>query len=317
MPSVAMEKHTGRATGAGPPTHRTSVRDGSRFLSSAGIENARLDAEVLLRHVMGIEKAQLYLRMDEATNSQVEHQFWELLRRRARREPVAYITGRKEFWSLDFYVTPDVLIPRPETELLVDAVLEQMCQRLKSRPKIIDLGTGSGVIAVCLAKELPEARISAVDISGAALQVAGANAERHGVADRIRFLHGDLFAPLAEEQERFDLAVANPPYVRSGDVTKLEPEIREWEPVVALDGGGDGLDVYRRIARQCRSHLTATGHVLVEIADAMGPAAVQIFADAGGFEPARLLRDYGGRDRVLATRKLSLVESGAKGLDRG
>ncbi len=299
------------------PTLGMSLMEGSRFLSRAAIESPRLDAEVLLRHVIGIDRAQLYLRIDETIKAEAEQQYWELLRRRVRREPLAYITGRKEFWSLDFSVTRDVLIPRPETELLVEAALEQTRQGLKSRAKIVDLGTGSGAIAVCLAKELPEAQISAVDISSAALQVARANAERHGVADRIRFLHGDLFAPLAGERESFDLIVANPPYVRSGDVAKLEPEIREWEPMAALDGGRDGLDIYRRIASQCRSYLAATGQVLLEIADAMGEAAAQIFANAGGFETAALLRDYAGKDRVIATRKLSLVEFAAKGSDRG
>jgi len=317
MPSVAMENQTERATRAARPTLSISVTDGSRFLSLAAIESPRLDAEVLLRHVIGIDRAQLYLRINETIKAEAEHQFWELLQRRARREPLAYITGRKEFWSLDFSVTPDVLIPRPETELLVEAALERTRQLLKSRAKIVDLGTGSGAIAVCLAKELPETEISAVDISSAALQVARANAERHGVADRIRFLHGDLFAPLADERESFDLIVANPPYVRSGDVAKLEPEIREWEPMAALDGGRDGLDIYRRIASQCRGYLTATGHVLLELADATGEAVAQIFANAGGFEPAALLRDYAGKDRVMVTRKLSLVEPAAKGLDRG
>jgi release factor glutamine methyltransferase len=317
MPSVAMENQIERAPRAARLTLSMSLMDGSRFLSRAAIESPRLDAEVLLRHVIGIDKVQLYLRIDETIKAEAERQFWELLERRARREPLAYITGRKEFWSLDFSVTPDVLIPRPETELLVEAALERTPQMLKSRVKIVDLGTGSGAIAVCLAKELPEAQISAVDISSAALQVARANAERHGVADRIRFLLGDLFAPVAEERESFDLIIANPPYVRSADVAKLEPEIREWEPIAALDGGRDGLDIYRLIAGQCRSYLTATGHVLLEIADAMGEAAAQIFANAGGFETARLLRDYAGKDRVMATRKVSPVEPAAKGSDRG
>jgi release factor glutamine methyltransferase len=317
MPSIAMESQTARPARSARPTLRMSVRDGSRFLSLAAVASARLDAEVLLRHVVGIDKAQLYLRMDEAINAEAERPYWELLQRRARREPLAYITGRKEFWSLDFSVTPDVLIPRPETELLVEVALERIRQRLKPRARIIDLGTGSGAIAVCLAKELPEAQISAIDISSAALQVARANAERHGVDDQIRFLHGDLFAPLAEERERFDLMVANPPYVRSGDVAKLEPEIREWEPMAALDGGRDGLDIYRRIASQCREYLTAAGDVVLEIADGTGDASAQIFANAGGFEPAALRRDYAGKDRVMATRKSSVVESAAKGLDRG
>ncbi len=294
-----------------------NLMDGSRFLSLAAIENPRLDAEVLLRHVMEIDKAQLYLRMDETIKDEAEFRFWELLERRGRREPLAYITGRKEFWSLDFSVTPDVLIPRPETELLVEVALERTRQLRNLRLKIVDLGTGSGVIAVCLAKELPKAEISAIDLSSAALRVARANAGRHGVADRIRFLHGDLFAPLAEERERFDLIIANPPYVSSGDVAKLDPEVRDWEPIAALDGGRDGLDLYRRIATQCGDYLTATGEVLLEIADAMGEAAAQIFANTGGFEAAALWRDYAGKDRVIATRKTALVGLAAEGPDRG
>lgn len=315
MPSVAMENQTERAPRAARPTLGMSLMDGSQFLSRAAIVSPRLDAEVLLRHVIEADKAQLYLRIDETIKAEAEHRFWGLLERRARREPLAYITGRKEFWSLDFGVTPDVLIPRPETELLLEAALERTRQGLELRPKIVDLGTGSGVIAVCLAKELPEAQISAVDLSSAALRIARANAERHGVADRIRFLHGDLFAPL--ERESFDLMISNPPYVRSGDVAKLDPEVREWEPMAALDGGKDGLDFYRCIASQCRDYLTATGQVLLEIADATGEAVAQIFARAGGFEVAALWRDYAGKDRVIATRKAALVGPAAKGPDRG
>ncbi len=291
--------------------------DGSRFLSCGAIENPRLDAEVLLRHVIQIDKAQLYLRVDETLEAEAEHRFWELLERRARREPVAYITGRKEFWSLDFSVTPDVLIPRPETESLVEVALERMRTLRNSRVKIVDLGTGSGVIAVCLAKELSQAQISAVDLSSAALQVARANGERHGVANRIRFLHGDLFAPLVAERASFDLVIANPPYVCGRDLTKLEAEIREWEPMVALDGGQDGLEFYRRIATQCSDYLTARGEVLLEIGDRMGEAVAQLFANAGGFEAPALWRDYAGKDRVIVTRKAAPVGAAAKGRDRG
>ncbi len=291
--------------------------DGSRFLGLAAVENPRLDAEVLLRQVIGMDKAQLYLRMDEKIEAEAERRFWKLLEQRARREPLAYITGQKEFWSLDFSVTPDVLIPRPETEVLMEVALGRVRQRRKSQVKIADLGTGSGIIAICLAKELPEAQISAVDISSAALRVARANAERHGVAERIRFLNGDLFAPLAGERECFDLIVANPPYVRSGDLAALEPEIREWEPIAALDGGKDGLDFFRRIASECRDYLTATGEVMLEIADGTGEAVAEIFANVGGFEAVEIWRDYAGKDRVIVTGKAAVVVPPAKGPDRG
>ena len=314
---LAMENPSEEVTYSAGPTLRLAMIHGGRFLSAAGIENPRLDTEVLLRHVLGMDRAEFYLRIDEAIKPPAERQLWELLQRRARREPLAYITGHKEFWSLDFTVTPDVLIPRPETELLVEAALERTRSPLKSPLKILDIGTGSGAIAVCLAKELREAQLSAVDISSAALQVARANAERHGVANRIRFLHGDLFAPLAEERERFDLIIANPPYVRSGDVAKLEPEIREWEPITALDGGAEGLDIYRRIVNESRSYLASEGHLLFEIGDVMAKAVGQILAHAGGFETDALLRDYAGKDRVIATRKRSSSEPVAKGLGRG
>jgi release factor glutamine methyltransferase len=315
MPSVAMENPAEQTPAAVRPTLRAALIESSRFLALAAIENPRLDAEVLLRHVIGIDKTQFYVRIEEAMKAETERRFWKLLKRRARREPLAYITGQKEFWSLDFGVTPAVLIPRPETELLVEVALEQTRQLADS--KIADLGTGSGVIAVCLAKELPKAEITAVDISDTALQVARANAERHGVADRIRFLRGDLFAPLAQDRGSFDLIVANPPYVRSGDVANLEPEIREWEPMTALDGGKDGLDFYRRIAGECRDCLTATGQVLLEIGDAMGESVARIFAATAGFEEAALWRDYAGKDRVIAARKLSPAGPGRKGAGRG
>ncbi|MGE5818415.1 MAG: peptide chain release factor N(5)-glutamine methyltransferase [Deltaproteobacteria bacterium] len=307
-----MENLSG-VTNSGTQTLRLAMLTASGFLSAAGIESPRLDAELLLRHVLGMNQAEFYLRVDDVIGPDVERRLWQLLQRRVRREPLAYITGHKEFWSLDFAVTPDVLIPRPETELLVEAALERTRSMLKSPLKILDIGTGSGAIAVCLAKELREAQISAVDISSRALQVARENAERHDVADRIRFAQGDLFAPVAEERERFDLILANPPYIRSGDLAELAPEIREWEPMAALDGGADGLDIYRRIVNECHSYLAGEGHLLFEIGDGMAKAVGQMFANAGGFETAALLRDYAGKERVIATRKQSIAKGSGRG----
>jgi release factor glutamine methyltransferase len=312
-----MENRSEEVTGAVRQTLRLAMIAGSRFLSAAGIESPRLDAELLLRHVLGMNQADFYVRVDDVIGPDVERQLWRLLRRRARREPLAYITGHKEFWSLDFIVTPDVLIPRPETELLVEAALERTRSVARSVLKILDVGTGSGAIAVCLAKELPEAQISAIDISSRALQVARENAERHGVADRIRFVQGDLFAPVAGEPESFDLILANPPYIRSADLAELAPEIREWEPIAALDGGADGLAYYRRIATDCESYLTTGGHVPLEIGDTMGEAVARIFARAGGYETPVILRDYAGKERVIATRKRLCPEPIAKGASRG
>ena len=312
-----MENPSEQATKTTRQTVRLAMIAAGRFLSAAGIENPRLDAELLLRHALGMNQAEFYLHVDDVIGPDLERRIWRLLQRRARREPLAYIAGQKEFWSLDFTVTPDVLIPRPETELLVEAALERTRPMLKSPLTILDIGTGSGAIAVCLAKELREAQIIAVDISNGALRVARENAERHGVADRIRFVEGDLFAPLAEERENFNLILANPPYIRSGDVAELAPEIREWEPITALNGGADGLDIYRRIVTECGGYLAGEGHLLFEIGESMAEAVGQMIARAGGFEAALILRDYAGKDRVIATQKRSRPEAVAKGAGRG
>ena len=283
-------------------TRRCTVLEGVQFLSAAGVENARLDAEVLLRQLLGIDKAELYLNLDAAVNSEDQTRFRGLLLRRARQEPVAYITGRKEFWSLDFVVTPDVLIPRPETELVVEVALEhaKRCSR-KSQLQILDLGTGSGAIAISLAKELPEARMTAVDVSAAALHVARRNSERHGVANRIHFLGGNLFEYVLGE---FDLVVSNPPYVRRGELSTLPPAIREWEPLTALDGGIDGLDCYRRIIAEAHRCLAPGGGMILEIAADRGKAVADLFSGAGGYTPSLLYQDYARRDRVIAAKKM-------------
>jgi release factor glutamine methyltransferase len=182
---------------------------------------------------------------------------------------------------------------------------------------ILDLGTGSGAIAVSLAKELPQARISAVDISAVAIEIACLNARRHGVEDRVEFFCGDLFEPVTEEREGYDLIVANPPYIRNGDLAGLAPEVREWEPITALDGGADGLFCYRRIVAAAGDYLRAGGSILLELGDAMGEAVARLFADGGGFDPAQVYRDYAGKERVIAAAKLLPAINTREGPDRG
>jgi len=359
-----MESLTQALQRAAAETVREAIRTGAEYLRRAGIATARLDAEVLLRHVLGVEKAEFYLGLDLALDAAAEREFHKLLLRRAGREPVAYITGHKEFWSLDFIVTPAVLIPRPDTELLVEMALARATQvpreaggrgassalpivpphpplsplgggegkregardsrsdafaYLDSMPplKILDLGTGSGVIAVSLAKELALARVCAVDVSAAAVEIARLNARRHCLEERMEFFCGDLFEPVAEEREEFDLIVANPPYIRSGDLAGLAPEIREWEPITALDGGADGLLYYRRIIAAAWDYLKIGGFILLELGDVMGEAVARLFADAGGFEPAQVYRDYAGKERVIAAAKLLPAASTREGTDRG
>ena len=297
-----------------PLSIRGALLWGAHVLLQAGLENSRLDAEVLLRHVLDLAKEQLYMNGDGPISAGQEGKFRELLLRRSRREPVAYITGRKEFWSLDFFVSSAVLIPRPETELLVELVLQYVGRLAGGRPvRVLDIGTGSGAISVCLARELPVAQIVALDISPVALDVARVNAERHGVADRIRFLTGDLFSVL----ETFDLIVSNPPYIRSGELPWLAPEIREWEPVIALDGGPDGFDTYGRIIAEAHQYLATGGSLVLEIGADMAPDLVDLFSRAGRYGPASVYQDYAGKDRVIAAVKLSTSDAAPTSINRG
>jgi release factor glutamine methyltransferase len=301
-----------------PLSIRSALLWGAQMLSRAGFENHRLDAEVLLRHVLDMEKEQLYVNGEAPISAGQEAQFRELLLRRSRREPVAYVTGHKEFWSLDFFVTPAVLIPRPETEMLVEVAL-QYVRRLTSGSsvKVLDIGTGSGAVSVCLAKEQAAMEIVAVDISRVALDVARVNTRRHGVADRIRFLQGNLFAPVKPLPETFDLIVSNPPYVRTGELPMLAPEIREWEPTIALDGGADGIDSYRRIIGEGHRYLTPTGSIVLEIGADMASAVVDLFSRSGCYGPASVYQDYAGKDRVVAAMKLLPSDAAPKSINRG
>jgi release factor glutamine methyltransferase len=289
-------------------TLRGVLMESARFLLGAGIESAAIDAEVLLRRVLEIERAELYSTLDEPLSTDRQLQFQEMLLRRARREPVAYITGRKEFWSLDFIVTADVLIPRPETELLVEVGLERLAHFVGKPPLILDIGTGSGVIAVCLAKERPDAGIWAVDISAAALEIACKNVKYHGVSDRVHLMQDDLFAALGAKTRGFDLIVSNPPYIRTGEISLLEPEIREWEPMTALDGGVDGMDIYRRIIGEAHEYLAPGGHIVLEIGADLGKTVAELFTSSGFYGPVSVYPDYAGKDRVIAAVKLPALD---------
>jgi release factor glutamine methyltransferase len=295
-------------------TVRRVLMDGTQFLRDAGIESAPLDAEVLLGHALDKERADIYLGMESTLNDSDEKIFRESLTRRARGEPVAYITGHKEFWSLDFVVTPDVLIPRPETELVVELTLKEAITT-KAALKILDIGTGSGVIAIALAKELPAAEIWAVDVSAAALNIAEVNARRHGVAERVKFLDGDLFDPITELGHRFDVIVSNPPYILSKEIANLGREVRDWEPKMALDGGPDGLDCYRQIIGGAHTYLAPEGCVLLEIGEDQGTAVAGLFVPAGRFGAATIFQDYAGKDRVIGASKIARLDS--KSFSRG
>ena len=280
------------------------LRYGARRLISKGIENAALDAEVLLGHVLGLSRAQILLAAHTPLDDTQSRTYERLLSRRSEREPTAYITGEREFWSLDFRVSPDVLSPRPETELLIEIALTLAKESASARPvRIIDLGTGSGAIAVALASELASAEIIATDVSAGALGVAAGNAVRNGVAERIRFVQGDLFDAIQPEKP-IDLVVSNPPYIRRPYIDRLEPEVSRWEPRGALDGGLDGLDYYRRIAAQAFRYLVPHGALAVEIGAGMGQAVAALFQDAAECAGVNIYNDYTRIERVVVARKV-------------
>ena len=285
------------------------LRDAARRLTSHGIESGSLDAEILLGHVLGISREQLLVTAHRPLDDAQLRAYERLLSRRLEREPTAYITGTREFWSVDIHVTPDVLIPRPETELLVEISLAMAAESRASGPmKILDLGTGSGAIAIALATELAGARILATDISAAALAIAAGNALRNEVAGRISFVQSDLFEAL-ERTKPFDLIVANPPYLRSSEIDALEPEVSRWEPRGALDGGMDGLDYYRRMAAQGFSYVAPNGAIAVEIAGGMGEAVAELFQERAGCAKADVYNDYAGNQRVVVARKVAAIMS--------
>jgi release factor glutamine methyltransferase len=251
---------------------------------------------------MGCARIHLYTRFDQVPGEDVLGTFRGLVRQAAQGVPIAYLTGTKEFFSLPFEVTPDVLIPRPETEILVERALSVVRGPYEGRADVLDLGTGSGCIAVSLARHLPEARIFASDSSEAALAVAGRNAERHGVAERIEFRLGDLFAPWTDnEPARFDVIVCNPPYVAT-EGAPVDESVRRYEPAGALFAGRDGLDVIRRVLAEAPGHLRAGGHLLVEMAYDQAPAARQLLNKAA-WQEATTYRDGAGHERVLHVRR--------------
>ncbi len=273
-------------------------------LANGGIPTARLDAEVLLSFILVKDRAWLIAHDRDALDSTTELSFDDAVRRRARREPLQYIIGRQEFWGLEFTVTPDVLIPRPETELVVERALA-LVRASGSAAVIADLCTGSGCIAVSVAVEVKNARIFATDTSEGALAVSRENARRHGVADRIRFLSGDLFEPLAELDLRnqLDVITANPPYIPAGDLQTLQPEVRDYEPGTALIAGPEGTEIQKRIIATAPEFLKTHGVLIMEMS--MGQAAElrKTAEDTCSYEFIEILKDLAGIDRVIVARK--------------
>jgi release factor glutamine methyltransferase len=271
----------------------------TRYFQDRGIAAARLEAEIMLAYALEEDRVFLYTYFDKPVNQQERARFRGLIQRRARQEPLAYITGEKEFMSLSFEVSPQVLIPRPETELLVETALD-LCLARKLR--ICDMGTGSGAIAVSLAYYSAGGKVTAVDVSLPAIEVARRNAERHGV--QIEFCQSDLFAEVDPAQE-YDLITANLPYITAAEYETLDAGIRRYEPELALLAGGDGLDVYRRFLPEAMKRLSPGGHLLLEIGAGQGQAALDM---ARPYGCSQLVSDLAGKDRLIVIREESQDE---------
>nr|MBU1327937.1 peptide chain release factor N(5)-glutamine methyltransferase [Candidatus Omnitrophota bacterium] len=259
---------------------------------------SRVEAEMLLEYLFNCERLDLYIR-DFSINKTMEELYDSLISRRLKGEPVQYITGCTEFMGLDFIVTKDVLIPRPETELLVNVIRDTLSVTQTKNPKILDLCTGSGNIAVSLSKLMPQSEIVATDMSEAALKIAEKNAARHNLSDRVRFYKGDLFnALIFAKNPKFDIIVCNPPYIKEDELSYLQKEVKT-EPEIALNGGKDGLDFYRIIAKESYRYLEKGGSILLEIGFGQKKDVENIFSSYSIFEICRVIKDFNNIPRVM------------------
>ncbi len=273
------------------------------YFKSHNIDNPRAAAEILLAHALKLERIDLYLRYDQPLCGHELSLFKTLIKRRVNREPVAYIVGVKEFWSMDLVVTNDVLIPRPETECMVEAALSVLSGDSNAAPKrILELGTGSGAVILALASQRPKDHFFASDCSIKAVELAKQNARRHNLNVSINFFSGDWFKPLGDIPP-FDMIISNPPYIRTGVVGKLQPEIYRYEPCMALDGGEDGLSCLRYIIGEAHNYLQKQGSLFLEIGHDQKNALEKIANASGHYEDIVFTKDYSGHDRVVQMKK--------------
>jgi release factor glutamine methyltransferase len=284
------------------------------YFKKNGIESARLDAELLLGHILNKSRLQLYLDFEQVVATEYLAQYRELIKKRVERVPVAYLTNHKEFMSLSFYVDESVLIPRPETEVLVETALKLQSDACPPACgggcKVLDLGTGSGAIVVALAAQRAGWKFVATDISTEALVVAKKNAQRHEVAERITFLQGDLFEPLQMKHSgedggefmKFDCIVSNPPYISSSEIPALMPEVRDYEPRIAIDGGSTGLDFIDRLVAGSPKFLTENGRLIFEFGYQQGDAVRNLIQSNPQYIDCNIIKDYAGIERVAIAR---------------
>lgn len=267
------------------------------YFDKHNIPNPRLDAEVLLGHLLEKSRLQLYLHFDMPVFQNDLTAFRELIKKRIARTPISYLTHHKEFMSLDFYIDERVLIPRPETEFIVETVLNST----NSHPqRILEIGTGSGIIAISLAVNMPESEIIATDISNDALAVAEKNRETHNCEERITLIQGDLYEPIqSQDSSKFNWIVSNPPYVASAENSNVSPDVHKYEPHIALFAGNDGLDIIRRLIVEAPKFLLPEGQLILEIGDKQSEHVKELLAGQSEYKNYEMINDYSGIERVV------------------
>ena len=274
------------------------------YLKTHNIDSPRATGEILLAHALKCERIALYLNYDQPLIGDELQVFKTLIQRRIRREPVAYILGVKEFWSLEFEVTREVLIPRPETECLVETALDILSGHAPSQPwRILDMGTGSGAIIIALAVEQPRHTYFASDRSIPAVKVARRNARRHNCGERIHYFNADWLTPLKREKSAFNMIISNPPYIPTGVIAGLQPEINSYEPTAALDGSGDGLKCFKDIIGAAHRYLEPDGVLLLEIGHDQSDDVRRLAGDSGHYRDFKCTNDYSGYNRVVSMHK--------------
>ncbi len=287
-------------------TIRDLLKVTADYLKEKEIESPRLSAEILLAHQLNTNRIKLYLNFDQPLNEKEISGYRSLIRRRLSREPIQYITGVQEFWSMEFIVGPHVLIPRPESEVLVEQAIS-LCKE-RGIPenhglRILDLGTGCGTLAVALAQELQTASIWASDISGEALNFAGLNAKKHGLEERIEFRPGDMWQPFVDQGFTFDVILSNPPYIASEDLDSLPREVRDYEPRLALDGHEEGMFYIKKILLGGADYLKPGGWILLEMDPEQTPKALRLIEESDRYKEEKRVKDYSHRYRVVMAQK--------------
>jgi len=280
----------------------------SQYLKDKGIESPRLNAELLLSSVLGLKRIELYTRHGDSVAKPELDKLHSLVKRAGQNEPIAYLVGKTEFYSIEMIVTQDCLIPRPETELLAQRAIEFLRTR-EGVQSVCDLCTGCGCIAVAVAKNFPNASFIATDISDTALSVAARNIEKHNLQERIKLLSGDLFDPIIPQLDtgKFDLIMSNPPYVSTIEYEKLDKNVKDYEPRLALFAGEDGLDVYKRIIEKADSFLKPNAALMLEIGYAQGQAVLELLEQTGIFNEIKIEKDFHNNDRVVTAIKTKVL----------